>query len=288
MTDISPAERAQGRETLRPLESTQENSTFLNVPSALVIAHPGHELRVHGWMCRARPSTFILTDGSGRSGKARIEPTSKILREAGATPGSLYGRLTDRDAYALVLNRRFDAFIGFAEELAGALIELKVESVVGDAVEGYNPIHDICRFIVDAAVAMAEKKSGKRIANFDFALTGDPSTHGDGDSGSICVNLDRDEFDRKLAAARGYAELADEIGATFDQFGADRFRHESLRPVRAEWTESWLSAERPFYEAFGQGRVATGHYSQVIRYREHVRPLAEALAHRAGISPWSS
>ena len=111
MTDISPAERAQGRETLRPLESTQESPAFLSVPSALVIAHPGHELRVHGWMCRAQPSTFILTDGSGRSGKARIEPTSKILREAGATPGSLYGRLTDRDAYQLVLNRQFDALM---------------------------------------------------------------------------------------------------------------------------------------------------------------------------------
>ncbi|HEY6327721.1 MAG TPA: hypothetical protein VI756_00170 [Blastocatellia bacterium] len=289
MTDISPAETARGRGTRRSLESATENTPFPSVPSALVIAHPGHELRVHGWMCRTRPFTFILTDGSGRSGKPRLDPTSKILCDAGATPGGLYGRLTDREAYALVLNRQFDVFVGLAEELAGSLVEMKVESVAGDAIEGYNPIHDICRFIANSAVALAEKEMGKRIANFDFPLAGDPSTHGDADPDSIRLNLDHHEFERKLAAAQGYAELADEVGATFDKFGADRFRYESLRPVREAWPEAWtelgLPAEPPFYESFGQSRVATGHYKQVIRYREHVRPLAEALARRAGFSP---
>src|SRR5207253_5484219 len=31
--------------------------------AALVIAHPGHELRVYHWLRLARPSVFILTDG---------------------------------------------------------------------------------------------------------------------------------------------------------------------------------------------------------------------------------
>src|SRR5207302_1404403 len=31
--------------------------------SALLVAHPGHELRVHGWLERERPLVFVLTDG---------------------------------------------------------------------------------------------------------------------------------------------------------------------------------------------------------------------------------
>jgi hypothetical protein len=30
----------------------------------LLIAHPGHELLLHGWICRTKPAVQILTDGS--------------------------------------------------------------------------------------------------------------------------------------------------------------------------------------------------------------------------------
>ena len=36
--------------------------------AALIVAHPGHELRVHHWMELARPLVLVLTDGSGRQG----------------------------------------------------------------------------------------------------------------------------------------------------------------------------------------------------------------------------
>jgi hypothetical protein len=282
VTDISPGETTPCRGDRPTFESRQKNSVLPNGPSALVIAHPGHELRVYGWMCRAQPFTFILTDGSGRSGKPRIEPTSRVLREAGATAGCLYGRLTDIDAYAAVLNHDFAVFIALVEELAAALVHLNVAYVVGDAIEGYNPVHDVCRFMTNAAVAIATKEAGKRIDNFDFLLAGDPGTHGESDPDSIRLNLSHGEFEHKLAAAGGYVEMAAEINATFDRFGANRFRFESLRPVGSGWTDPRLSTERPFYESFGESRVKSGHYKDVITYREHLRPLVEALTRRAG------
>jgi hypothetical protein len=33
--------------------------------AALVIAHPGHELRALHWLRLSRPCVFVLTDGSG-------------------------------------------------------------------------------------------------------------------------------------------------------------------------------------------------------------------------------
>jgi hypothetical protein len=35
--------------------------------------------------------------------------------------------------------------------------------------------------------------------------------------------------------------------------------------------------EPPFYETYGEKQVAAGHYAKVLRYREHVRPIEEAL-----------
>ena len=32
--------------------------------TALFVAHPGHELRIYGWLERARPQVHVLTDGS--------------------------------------------------------------------------------------------------------------------------------------------------------------------------------------------------------------------------------
>ncbi len=84
---------------------------------ALVVAHPSHELRVHGWLQMARPLVFILTDGSGREGQPRLPSTTKVLDDLGASQGSIYGRSTDLQIYDAFLKNEFDVFIGPAEEL---------------------------------------------------------------------------------------------------------------------------------------------------------------------------
>jgi len=75
---------------------------FREACGALVIAHPGHELRVHGWLEKARPLVFVLTDGSGRSGLPRLNSTRKVLLDAGAKTGPIFGRFTDAETYASI------------------------------------------------------------------------------------------------------------------------------------------------------------------------------------------
>jgi hypothetical protein len=57
--------------------------------------------------------------------------------------------------------------------------------------------------------------------------------------------------------------------------GLDMFRVECLRP--AGLGEAPFEGQKPFYEVWREGKVKAGHYSQVIRYRDHLRPLEEAL-----------
>lgn len=270
-----------------------------NARAILVIAHPGHELRVHKWLETTCPDVWVLTDGSGRSNQSRIKSTTRVLEAAGAHPGSVYGNLTDVDLYELVLNFDHHEFTSLVDRLANTVINNHIDLVAGDAEEGYNPAHDICRLIVNAAVKLAKNSSAARIKNFAFTLMGPPDRRPDrSTSNALTLTLDPVELDRKLSAARSYPELQAEVvaslsGADHEAFNNDPdlaqrvrslfgttnlndFRVECLSPV--ELHNGTLNRDVPFYEIYGERQVKAGHYKQVLRYREHVLPLALALA----------
>ena len=244
--------------------------------AALVVAHPGHELRVHGWLEVARPLTFVLTDGSGSAGEGRLASTTRVLDRARARPGSVYGRMTDREFYAAVMDHDFPRFTALASELAAALERDRIEYVAGDAVEGFNPTHDVCHLLVGAALALVS--GGRSIERFDFLLEGQPDGCPACDrTCALWFRLDETALARKVAAARSYAELAGEVDRTVAKVGIDAFRVECLRPVRGAALAA-SPTESPYYETYGETRVAAGHYDRVIRYRDHILPLATALA----------
>src|SRR5947207_1965878 len=58
--------------------------------------------------------------------------------------------------------------------------------------------------------------------------------------------------------------------------GADAYRRETLWPV-VDWTALDGDAAPPLYERYGEERVAAGRYTTVIRRREHMLPLRDAL-----------
>lgn len=247
--------------------------------AALVIAHPGHELRVYGWLENARPRVYVLTDGSGRSGRSRLGSTEEVLRGAGATAGSVFGRLTDQALYQAILRHDHRLFIGLANELAEEFVRQRVEYVAGDAAEGYNPAHDVCRLLVNTAVGLAAQRRAAGVGNYDFLLVGRPDHCPERLRGEAkWFHLNDEALARKLAAAENYSELAAEVSKAIGENGASAFRVECLRPAGVEESGGEpAGGERPFYEIYGEQQVAAGHYENLIRYSEHMRPLAEAL-----------
>ena len=244
--------------------------------TALVIGHPGHELVVHNWLEVTRPVVFVFTDGSGRSNQSRLASTTKVITQANAKSGSIYGRLMDAEGYAAILNHEFDLFVGLARELCNAFLVERIDYVAGDALEGYNPMHDVCRLVINSAVTLAGRTRGHRIANLEFSLVGQPVWHETTHSEGICRRLTDTAFARKIAAAKGYAELAGEVDATLERTSTDALRVECLRPVNPGPGDHRRD-QVPFYEQYGEKQVAAGYYHRVLRYHEHIAPLAEAL-----------
>jgi hypothetical protein len=263
---------------MRPSASPDFSPSWEGLRAALVIAHPGHELRIHHWLVRAKPEVFVLTDGSGRTNHSRLSRTLALLEAGGAVPGPIFGRLTDRQLYQAILEMDADRFVALAQELAAALENMRIDYVVGDAVEGVNPGHDVCRLIINAAVMHLETR-GRRLANFEFAVEGPPdAVPPEERDHAIVLRLDDDAYRRKLAAARAYTEIAVDMARLTSNHDVNAFRVECLVPVRYGFDIGDRFEHPAVYEVYGEKQVAAGFYSKTIRFHDHVAPVAMRLA----------
>jgi hypothetical protein len=220
----------------------------------------------------------VLTDGSGHSGTPRLASTATVLARAGARSGDVFGQLADSALYRALLDRRSSVFTSMAETIADAIVTHEIQVVAGDDAEGFNPTHDVCRLVVDAAVRMARSRSTRSITNLAFALmeTTDTAPPRE-DVWSSTIVLSDDALERKLLAALGYPEMAAEVAAARARWHDEAFRFETFRHVAAG--ELWAPAHgQPFYEQYGAERVRDGAYPEVILYDRHLVPVVDALA----------
>jgi hypothetical protein len=162
--------------------------------------------------------------------------------------------------------------------IADTLTRARVQAVVIDAAEGYNPMHDVCHWIGRSAVAIA-RHLGAEIELFELDLVSRPDGTGDG----VRLVLDDEAFRRKLEAVATYEPLKSEAEAAFAQYGKDAFRVEFMRRV-SEHAQPPAASWVPFYEQVGEARVKEGRYGSVLRYEAHVRPVIERLMTRLPVS----
>lgn len=249
---------------------------------ALVLGHPGHELKVFGWTREYKPLVCAITDGSGRSGISRISSTADLLVRLGAMPGEVFGALSDAAIYDAILQQDIPRFLSLVDALAGSFLQHQIDCVAGDASEGFNPTHDLCRVLINAAVVAAQRAGGREIANFEFSLTEweqdcPAPVHDD-----RCVHrtLDDQALSEKIAAAEQYDGLREEVRRAIARRGREYFRDECLRSV-PDPSPRFDTSQKPYYETWGERRVLRGEYKSVIRLEQHVLPLANAIFQHA-------
>ena len=247
--------------------------------AALVIAHPGHELRVHHWMEIARPLVLVLTDGSGHLDAGRLDRTAAVLAGAGASPSAnFFGKMPDRELYRAILAGEMETFRTLADEIATTLANEEIDYVAADAVEGFNPGHDVCRLLVNAALATLRDRHGRDLPNLEFPL--EAATLKRQTRDGIELHLDAGALDRKLRAVDNYPELTEEADRLRAAHGMASFGVERLTPVNYLLDISDCSEQPPAYERWGEERVKSGYYKTVLRFTEHVEPIARQLAKR--------
>jgi hypothetical protein len=234
----------------------------------LLHAHPGHELRLFHWMELNRPVVFWLTDGSGSDAASRIEDSWRCVARAGAECGDVPGPRQDRAWYETILRGDPDPFRRAVDRLVGAAVARRTRLIVSDAVDGYNPMHDLCE-AMGAAVAARVPDSVHLVSR---AVAG-----GDVGAAVSAWQLDPAAVERKRAAVDAYGPLAEEarrlLEADASVLAVERLRRPSF---------AWPEHHTPAWEETGRARVASQRYGTPIEYVRHVRPIARAILDAAG------
>ncbi|MDF1751661.1 MAG: hypothetical protein P1U89_02680 [Verrucomicrobiales bacterium] len=250
----------------------------------LVIAHPGHELRIWHWVTLNQPRTFILTDGSGASGQSRLAESEKLLQNAGCQKGDWFGIFTDLDIYNILLQHEAERIVIAVKQLQEAIIKASPAIVVGDMCEGYNPSHDLCRAMIGAATDLATRDQCPPSQNLAFPLTGNPESAWEGRLiPEMTIKLDEAALNDKLSAARGYRPLQHELEAALAKVGKEAFATEAFYHSQVERGYDAIPEDPPFYERYGSEQVALGKYSELISYQDHFLPLIKSMRQILGL-----
>lgn len=235
----------------------------------LILAHPGHELRIHHWLELAKPRVYLLTDGSGGRQAARTSYSRDVVEAAGATPGVVFGDVPDAVWYRALLAGDNRFFVDMLTSIDKDLPSATDIQIVSDAVDGYNPMHDLAH-----AFGSALNRLQGRTRNH-LCSAAVPSVAG---TVEMEITLDEAARDRKVAAVKAYTPLADEARQILER-DPRCFDRECLISQHFNWEKSWT----PEWERIGRERVMEKLYDRCITYKDNVQPVALRLMSQTAV-----
>jgi len=250
----------------------------LNSKVALILGHPGHELRVFHFLSTYKPRVYILTDGSGNDLESRVHRSVRVIEQAGASLSGVAGKFSDKEIYRIIREGDLAPLYQTIDEIIADMIAHDIDAVAGDSIEGFNPTHDLCRYMINSIVKNYSKRVQKAVPNFEFYLDGPPHICPEKlKEESLWLRLSDEEFERKYEACKNYPEIMVDLEALIAKHGKAMFQVECLWPVKdMNKYSSWTTTE-PYYETYGKKKISSGTYQEVITYESHLLPLAKEI-----------
>lgn len=239
--------------------------------TALIMAHPGHELRVFKFLSEYKPRVYLMTDGSGSKQASRVDSTLKILQASGATVAIDIAHVPDKQIYQELMTLSVERHVHWMISVLNELKLHQIDFIIGDACEGFSPTHDLCRYSIN--MIASEINNSWPIKNYDFLL--DSILYNDNQD-DISLVLNVGEFDAKQTAAYDYQELGLELNNAIQKYGNEPFKKEIIRKVVNDEPKIKWNSTYPYYEQFGREQIAKGLYRELITFNDHVLPFTEA------------
>jgi hypothetical protein len=257
-----------------PFES--KNAVCLNV-----FSHPNHELALFGMEQRLKPHFVYLTDGGGED---RVQQTYEGLRSMGLLGRAHFLNHPEHDFYDRLLDVDAEFFVDVAEQLRQIIDQIKPDIICCDAVEFYNPVHDVALPIVRAAL---RGFAGKPVVYEIPLVYQQPLEDGvsyvcqriPGSRAADChrLELKPEELSNKLNARQGiYTLLGEQMGATLQDLSSAHLGVEEVALARMRVPQ--VAEDQVLrYEWRAEKLLREGKIDRMIRYRENYLPVAAAL-----------
>jgi LmbE family N-acetylglucosaminyl deacetylase len=247
-----------------------------------VFSHPNHEVAVYGLVARLKPFVAYLTDGGGGE---RLAQTGRGLEAAGVTLGVSHLGRTEESFYQAVLGRDATFFSRVTDELALVIERVSPDRILCDAVEHYNPIHDMALPVTLLAARRALSKADILAVPLVYQASGTPERYVY--QRALPEDLDA-ETGFPLSAEEGAAKVAALSGIYTALMGQMAIPPEAVeeccRVERLVRPRSPLTVPGPGcavrYDRRGAEAVAAGRVREAITHRAHYLPLVREVLFR--------
>jgi LmbE family N-acetylglucosaminyl deacetylase len=245
----------------------------------MVFGHPSHELALYGLLSRHRPHVVLLTDGGGGE---RVRQSREGLGALGLLDRTTYLGFSEASFYEALLERDPAALRDAADALRAVMEPLEPEQVFCDAVELYNPVHDVTRPIVERArrglppaelweVPLAYQVPADE-ERYDVQRVPESMA-----ARRRRYALAPDEVERKVRARDVvYTNLRGPVGPDFLRVPREHLAVEEI--ARADATVDPREGRVLRYEWRARRLLAEGRIARAITYEGHFLPTTAALA----------
>jgi hypothetical protein len=248
----------------------------------MIFGHPAHELALFGFLQRFRPQIVIITDGGGNE---RIRQSRTGLQSIGLE--ATYLKFAENDFYAALLRRDISFFEGVSESLSLEIAASQPDQIFCDAVEFYNPVHDITLPLVLRASTAAP-----RAEVFEVPLVYQTLAAGEyyeiqrmpvvSTQPPFRYHLTSQEALTKIHARDEiYLSLRDQAGPEFSEAPAEHLAIEETATAGDPFADPHATGRELRYEWRARLLKEQGVIDEIITHAGHFIPTAQGLlAHR--------
>lgn len=255
-----------------------------------VLSHPNHELAVLGHLQRLRPHLLVLTDGGAAE---RVEQTRAQLARLGLLSDARFLSHPEEAFYEALRRRDAGFFRRVAGQVAERVAEVSPASVWCDAVEHYNPTHDLSLPLVLRALADRPHLPVREIPLVHQA-PGGGEPHAPRyvlqrfppppEPGEEALRLAPTEVEAKRRARdEAYPSLAAQLGGLLTSAPREVLEVEVTRAVPRRATPALPTPDGRRvlrYEWRGRLRQTRGEVAEALTFEGAMRPALEGLGVR--------
>jgi hypothetical protein len=246
----------------------------------MVFSHPNHEFAVFGMVQRCRPHMIFLTDGGGQK---RVTETRNSLRSIDLLDQLFFLNYPEQVLYDALVECNHAIFFEIINHIQALIAHLKPDAVFCDAIEFYNPLHDITLPLVTNTLNFLSSN----IPVYEIPLVFQDNSNGEV---YICqrfpqaekvkkyqIELYPNEISYKLQMREQcYPSLVNQMGAVLNTLDADYLGYEEYGQARFP-SKMPGKQYRLRYEWRGQLLQEQKQVIEIITMQNHFFPFLKSL-----------
>ncbi len=246
----------------------------------MVFGHPAHELALFGLLQRHEPAVIVLTDGGEPE---RVEQSRAGFASIGLGHDNCYLGFAESEFYDRLLARDFEFFLSVSRAVEAEIERLQPDQIFCDAVEFYNPVHDLTLPLVQRASRVRPKCEIYEVP-LVYQVPGEEESYAiqripDAlETRRFRQLLNAEELRRKVHARdRIYLNLRAQFGPDFINLPETHLAEEQFASAGDALAAPLETGRAMRYEWRARALRDAGAITEIITYREHFRPVVEAL-----------